>query len=189
MAFVNETERPELFRINKVVNDLGPGQYLPITVFKFLRPNPFPFNSTEKKMHKKDNGFPGPGEYFKEEEREKHKKKEGNKVYNVGKAMEIIKSNFKSKSPYDPFLQYPKTAELKARSSYENFGFNSKMPKFAKDKRILSSKHLGPGTYDSNTGKEGRRTAKKCMDKKAIIRKIFNKHHQIYGMHSCEDKL
>ena len=64
MAFVYEVERPPLFNIKKATSEIGPGQYLPLTLYKFEKPNPVPFGAAAKRGSLfKLNQYPGPGAY------------------------------------------------------------------------------------------------------------------------------
>ena len=66
MAFVYEQSRPPLFSINQVTSEIGPGQYLPLTQYKFDKPNIIPFGvSTFRKFPYYENDSPGPGFYEK----------------------------------------------------------------------------------------------------------------------------
>ena len=69
MAFVYEVERPPLFPINKDTSEIGPGQYLPLTLYKFEKPNSVPFGiSTKRQFPFSLNPVPGPGSYNPKEE-------------------------------------------------------------------------------------------------------------------------
>ena len=63
MAFVFETERSKLYPQKEKSQNLGPGQYLPLTEFKFQNPELVPFGiSTNRQFPEKPN--PNPGPYF-----------------------------------------------------------------------------------------------------------------------------
>ena len=69
MAFVFEVKRPPLFPVNKDTSGIGPGQYLPLTLYKFEKPNSVPFNITSKRVFPfNENCVPGPGSYNPKEE-------------------------------------------------------------------------------------------------------------------------
>ena len=75
MAFVFESERPELFIQNKTTQEVGPGQYLPLTEFKFQNPLLVPFGvSTFRQFPEKPNPTPGPGSYYHDIDQEKTEK-------------------------------------------------------------------------------------------------------------------
>ena len=64
MAFVYEVERPPLFNQKKATSEIGPGQYLPLTLYKFEKPSAAPFGASAKRGSLfKLNQFPGPGAY------------------------------------------------------------------------------------------------------------------------------
>ena len=48
MAFVYEVSRPPLFNPKKATAEIGPGQYIPLTLYKFEKPNIVPFNASSK---------------------------------------------------------------------------------------------------------------------------------------------
>ena len=75
MAFVYETERSKLFNQNKKNQDIGPGQYLPLTEFKFQNPEIVPFGiSTNRQFPEKPLPYPGPGSYYHDVDKEKIEK-------------------------------------------------------------------------------------------------------------------
>ena len=90
MAFVYEEERPPLFPNNKVTSDIGPGQYLPLSLYKFEKPNIVPFGvSVKRKFPFSDNPVPGPGSY---------NPKQNQNISNEVKEKEIKDNKDKSKS-------------------------------------------------------------------------------------------
>ena len=50
----------------KEENELGPGEYLPISNIHKISENKIPFNSSESKLKFKVNNNPGPGSYYKD---------------------------------------------------------------------------------------------------------------------------
>lgn len=173
MAFVSETERDELFKPNKEGSDLGPGQYLPLTVFKFIKPNAVPFLVSQQRLKTRKSETPGPGQYFKEEEKKKAEKLKENALNNYLSPEKIISSNCYSVSMYDPRILEQENARKLAKENYENFGFNSKVKRFKKDKN--NNKHLGPGVYDTKIREEAKNLANQNNKRNGIVRHYFNR--------------
>ena len=92
MAFVFETERSNLYSSKEKNQSLGPGQYLPLTEFKFQNPELVPFGvSTNRQFPEKPNSVPGPGTYYHDLDKEKQEKILKNSVKNFISKEEEIK--------------------------------------------------------------------------------------------------
>ena len=67
MAMVFKSEKKSLEKIEKSIYSPGPGEYLPLTIYKDININKEPFLSSIKKtFHKKENN-PGPGSYYQDD--------------------------------------------------------------------------------------------------------------------------
>ena len=94
MAFVFEKERSSLYPQKDHFQNLGPGQYLPVTEFKFQNPELVPFGvSTFRQFPEKPNPTPGPGSYYHDIDKEKTEKILKNSVKNYITKEEEIKIN------------------------------------------------------------------------------------------------
>ena len=177
MAFVYEVERPPLFPINKDTYEIGPGQYLPLTLYKFEKPNIVPFGiSTKRQFPFSVNPVPGPGSYNPKEEqnisnpklmKEQQLKKDDKKKYSdikliKGKKMKIIKK---------------KNTESEKYQNKENLGFFTKVERFKLKNQMGTP---GPGTYDNRNILLAKSIEEECNNKKEMIFKINANRHDIF---------
>ena len=167
MAFVYETERSKLYqKKDKYLSNIGPGQYLPLTEFKFQNPELVPFGvSTNRKFPEKANDIPGPGSYYHDIDKENIEKIKKNSVNNYISKEEEIKINKIYK--YEPEKGRQERALKKYRENFELLGFNSKVKRFTNKKRINTP---GPGSYtDQKNYRIAKKFEQKCLEKKDII--------------------
>ena len=184
MAFVYETERSKLFNQNKTTQDIGPGQYLPLTEFKFQNPELVPFGvSTFRKFPEEPTPYPGPGSYYHDVDKEKYEKLLNNTLKNyIAKEGEINLSK-KGVAKFEPEKGEQERAIKKCKDNYEILGFNSKVKRFAtKDRK----KTPGPGTYSDKNYKEAKLLEKKCYDNKATIFKINCDRNSVFQVDKDE---
>ena len=176
MAFVYEVERPPLFPINKDTSEIGPGQYLPLTLYKFEKPNTVPFNiSTKRQFPFSFNPVPGPGSYNAKEEQnianpkliKEQEAKDNNK--NQSESTQLIKNKFK--------IIKKKNIESEKFQNKENLGFFTKVQRFKLKTQINTP---GPGTYDDKNILLAKSIEEKCNNQKEIIFKINNDRHNIF---------
>ena len=173
MAFVYEVERPPLFPINKDTSEIGPGQYLPLTLYKFEKPNMVPFGvSVKRKFPFSVNPVPGPGSYNPKQSQNISKEQElkDNKNINKNKSVNVLK---KSKIK----IIKKKNEESEKFQNKENLGFFTKVKRF-KLKNQLGTP--GPGTYDDKNILLAKSIEEKCNNKKEMIYKINYNRHDIY---------
>ena len=173
MAFVYEVERPPLFPINKDTSEIGPGQYLPLTLYKFEKPNMVPFDvSVKRKFPFSVNPVPGPGFYNPKQSQNISKEQElkDNKNINKNKSVNVLK---KSKIK----IIKKKNEESEKFQNKENLGFFTKVKRF-KLKNQLGTP--GPGTYDDKNILLAKSIEEKCNNKKEMIYKINYNRHDIY---------
>ena len=184
MAFVYETERSKLFNQNKTTQDIGPGQYLPLTEFKFQNPEIVPFGvSTNRKFPEKPLPYPGPGSYYHDVDKEKNEKILKNSVKNyIAKEEEInISKNGISKN--QPERGEQEKAIKRCRDNYEILGFNSKVKRFEfKDRKMTP----GPGTYSDRNYREAKSVEEKCYNNKATIFKINLDRNSVFQVDKNE---
>ena len=176
MAFVYEVERPPLFQINKDTYEIGPGQYLPLSLYKFEKPNTVPFGvSTERKFPFSLNPVPGPGSYNPKEEQNisnpKLIKKQELK-FNNNKSKEIKLINGKQFK-----IIKKKNIESEKYQNKENLGFYTKVERFKLKKQKGTP---GPGTYDDKNIILAKSIEEKCNNKKEMIFKINTNRHDIF---------
>lgn len=128
MAMVFKSEKKSLEKIEKSIYSPGPGEYLPLTIYKDININKEPFLSSIKKtFHKKENN-PGPGSYYQDDTMIKCLKNIQN---------EKITDNNKK------YFYQPKNSNDK---NEEKLGFNIKSKRF--DEKISElKKEPGPGYY------------------------------------------
>ena len=179
MAFVFESERPKLFNEKKATQDIGPGQYLPLTEFKFQNPEKVPFGiGADRKFHEKPSEYPGPGTYYHDIDKEKNEKILKNSLKNyIVKEDEIIINN----NEIDKFVQ--EKAIKRSKDNYEMLGFNSKVKRFENKKRLNTP---GPGSYDDKNIKKAKSIKEKCNNNKAMIFKINNDRQSIFQVDKNE---
>ena len=175
MAFVYEVERPPLFPINKDTSEIGPGQYLPLTLYKFEKPNMVPFGvSVKRKFPFSINPVPGPGSYNPKQSQNISKEqelKDNKNIYkNKNKSASVLK---KSKIK----IIKKKNEESEKFQNKENLGFFTKVKRF-KLKNQLGTP--GPGTYDDKNILLAKSIEEKCNNTKEMIYKINYNRHDIY---------
>lgn len=178
MAFVYETERSKLFNQNKATQDIGPGQYLPLTEFKFQNPEIVPFGvSTGRIFPQKPKPYPGPGSYYHDVDKEKNEKIIQNSLKNyIAKEEEInISKNGIAKD--EPLKAEQERAIKRCQDNYEILGFSSKVKRFKNKDR---KKTPGPGTYSDKNYKEAKLLEQKCYNNKVIIYKANFDRNKVY---------
>ena len=176
MAFVYEVERPPLFQINKDTYEIGPGQYLPLSLYKFEKPNIVPFGvSTERKFPFSLNPVPGPGSYNPKEEQNisnpKLIKKQELK-FNTNKSKDTKLINGKQFK-----IIKKKNTESEKYQNKENLGFYTKVERF---KLKYQKGTPGPGTYDDKNILLAKSIEEQCNNKKEMIFKINSNRHDIF---------
>ena len=180
MAFVYETERSKLFNQGKATQDIGPGQYLPLTEFKFQNPEIFPFGvSTNRNFPAKPSPYPGPGTYYHDIDKEKNEKLLKNSLKNYIAKEEEINISEKGIAEFEPQKGQQEMAIKRCKDNYEILGFNSKVKRFASKDR---KKTPGPGTYSDKNYKEAKSLEKKCYDQKATMFKINVDRYNVYNV-------
>ena len=123
MAFVFESERLYLNSQKEKFPNLGPGQYLPLTEFKFQNPELVPFGvSTNRQFLENPNPTPGPGSYYHDITREQNEKILKNSVKNFISKEEEIRLNKIAK--YEPEKGMQEQVLKRYRENYELLGFN-----------------------------------------------------------------
>ena len=134
MAMVFKSKKKSLEKIEKDINNPGPGEYLPLTFYKNININKEPFLSAIKKtFHKRENN-PGPGSYYQDHTLIKYIKNIQN---------EKITDNNNKKYFYQSENLNDK---IKEDNNEEKLGFNIKSKRFD-EKLSESRKELGPGYY------------------------------------------
>ena len=183
MAFVFETERSNLYSSKEKNQSLGPGQYLPLTEFKFQNPELVPFGvSTNRQFPEKPNSVPGPGTYYHDLDKEKQEKILKNSVKNFISKEEEIKLNKLAK--YEPEKGKQERILKKYRENYEILGFNSKVKRFGNKKRLNTP---GPGAYsDRKDYKLAKISEQKCLENKEVIYKTNNNRNNKFGVNKNE---
>ena len=177
MAFVYEVERPPIFDTKKATAEIGPGQYLPLTLYRFEKPNPVPFGASAGRGDLfKLNKFPGPGAYNPKENQNisyqvKNNLKED--LYNAkkNKSFQIISQKIK--------LVNKKSPEIEKFQNKENYGFFTKVERF-NDLNKLNTP--GPGTYGDKNILLAKSIEEKCYNNKEIIYKINKGRHNVYSV-------
>ena len=184
MAFVFETERSPLYiQKERFSENLGPGQYLPLTEFKFQNPLLVPFGvSTNRQFPEKPNPTPGPGSYYHDVDQEKKEKimKESLKTF-LTKEEEIKISKM---SKYEPEKGRQERALQRYRENFELLGFNSKVKRFDDKQRVTTP---GPGAYsDKKNYKLAKISEQKCLEKKEILFKTNYDRYNIFDVDKIE---
>ena len=178
MAFVYEVERPSIFHINKDASNIGPGKYLPLSSYKFEKPNAVPFGVSEKRDYPFIlNQFPGPGSYISKEDNinlnpKLTKKKESKNITekrNGNKNGQLIKNKIRIIKKNNPVNE--------GFLNKENLGFSTKVERFRLKNQVNTP---GPGTYDDKDILLAKSIEEKCTNKKEIIYKINNDRHNIF---------
>ena len=180
MAFVFETERAQLYpKKDRSSQNLGPGQYLPLTEFKFVNPEQVPFGvSTNRIFPKKPLPTPGPGSYYHDIDKENHEKLLKNSVKNFITKEEEIKINKLAK--YEPEKGRQERALKRYRENFELLGFNSKAKRFENKNRVTTP---GPGAYsDKRNYNLAKLSEQKCLEKKEIIFKTNNDRNKVFNV-------
>ena len=130
---VFKSEKKSLERIEKDINNPGPGEYLPLTIYKNININKEPFLSAIKDIsHKRENN-PGPGSYYQDETLIKY-------IKNI-KNEKITDNNNKKY-----FYQSRNLNDKVKDNNEEKLGFNIKSKRF-EEKLSESRKEPGPGYY------------------------------------------
>ncbi len=168
MAFVYETERNLDFNKNYEENELGPGQYLPITDEKEIKENIIPFLSSEEKLKYKQNDNPGPGTYYRDITKEEDIKRKENKKMEIINKIDEIKTSNKILSPDDPETKKEFQAEKRIKKNYEKYGFSVKEKRFKTNENFIP----GPGSFFNNKfEEEEKKTYEKIKNDKNKIKK------------------
>ena len=129
MAFVYKAEREASNEKIKTNNDLGPGEYLPLTEIRRYTVNKEPFLSSNKKVFQKINDVPGPGAY-----------------YHDDVLIQYLKNiqNEKISEQNDKVHLIAKGGNIDLLPNSEKIGFNIKSKRF---KVGNEDKNPGPGQY------------------------------------------
>ena len=181
MAFVYEVERPPLFNIKKATSEIGPGQYLPLTLYKFEKPNPVPFGAAAKRGSLfKLNQFPGPGAYNpKEDQNISHQIKptvfdeiNNNKNKNKNKSYQMKQSKIQ-------IISKKNNEIIEKYRNKENYGFYTKVGRFIDYNKLNTP---GPGTYDDKNILLAKSIEEKCTNNKDKIYKINKGRHNVYSV-------
>ena len=184
MAFVYETERSKLFNVNKTTQDIGPGQYLPLTEFKFQNPEIVPFGiSTKRQFPEKPTPYPGPGSYYHDVDKEKNEKILKNAPKNFYAKEDEINISKKGVAKYEPEKGEQERVLKKCKDNYEILGFNSKVKRFSNKNRVSTP---GPGTYSDHNYREAKSLEKKCYNDKATIFKYNRDRNNVYQVDKNE---
>ena len=191
MAFVIESERNFNFNKESEENELGPGEYLPITNIHKISENKIPFNSSESKLKFKANNNPGPGSYYKDISKEEEiKRKENKKMEIINKIDEIKTSNI-ILSPYDPETKKEFQAQIRIKKNYEKYGFSIKEKRF----KTFENEIPGPGSFFNNKyEKEEKKIKEKIKNNKNKLQinnndKFFNIKKAPFNIDSIPQKI
>ena len=146
MAFVYEVSRPPLFNPKKATAEIGPGQYIPLTLYKFEKPNIVPFNASSKRGNLfRIHPNPGPGAYNPKEEQnisyQIKQNKRNNDIYNN---INLNKSNSFQIIGNKVKMIHKKSQEIEKYENKENYGFFTKVGRFNDYNKLNTP---GPGTY------------------------------------------
>ncbi len=184
MAFVFETESYPLYiQKERSSENLGPGQYLPITEFKFQNPLLVPFGvSTNRQFPQKPNPTPGPGSYYHDINKEKKDKIMKDSLKTFITKEEEIKMNKLYK--YEPDKGRHERALKRYRQNFELLGFSSKVKRFDDKNRVNTP---GPGAYsDRKDYKLAKISEQKCLEKKGIIFKTNYDRNNVFDVDKTE---
>ena len=179
MAFVYEVERPPIFDTKKATAEIGPGQYLPLTLYKFEKPNPVPFGASAKRGELFNlNKVPGPGAYNPKENqnisfmaKQNINEDYNNKNITKNKSFQVIKHKVK--------ILNKKSPEIEKYQNKENYGFSTKVERFSDLNKLNTP---GPGTYDDKNILLAKSIEEKCYNNKEIIYKINKGRHSVYSV-------
>ena len=179
MAFVYEVERPPIFDTKKATAEIGPGQYLPLTLYKFEKPNPVPFGASAKRGELFNlNKVPGPGAYNPKENqnisfmaKQNINEDYNNKNITKNKSFQLIKHKVK--------ILNKKSPEIEKYQNKENYGFSTKVERFSDLNKLNTP---GPGTYDDKNILLAKSIEEKCYNNKEIIYKINKGRHSVYSV-------
>ena len=181
MAFVFESDRSKYLnpQDKSIQGGLGPGQYLPLTEFKFQNPELVPFGvSTNRQFPEKPSPTPGPGSYYHDIDKEHNEKIVKNSLNNFLTKEEEIKINKIAK--YEPEKGRQERALKRYRENYEILGFSSKEKRFTNKQRLNTP---GPGAYsDRKNYKLAKLSEKKCIENKEIIFKTNKDRNKIFDV-------
>ena len=170
MAFVYEVERPPLFEQKKATSEIGPGQYLPLTLYKFEKPNAVPFGASAKRGSLfKLNQFPGPGAY--------NPKEDQNISYHLKSNIYDKLDNNKKKKKSKKKIITKKINVIDKYEKKENLGFFTKVERF---NEIDKTNTPGPGTYDDKNILLAKSIEEKCYNNKEIIYNTNKERHNVY---------
>ena len=184
MAFVYETERSKLFSQNKTTQDIGPGQYLPLTEFKFQNPEIVPFGvSTGRIFPEKPTSYPGPGSYYHDVDKENNEKILKNALKNYIAKEDEINISRNGIAKFEPQKGEQERALKRCQDNYEILGFSSKVKRFKNKDR---KKTPGPGTYSDKNYKEAKLLEQKCYNDKATIFKINCDRNSVFQVDKNE---
>lgn len=174
MAFVYEVERPPLFDPKKATAEIGPGQYLPLTLYKFEKPSAAPFGASAKRGALfKLNQFPGPGAYNPKEDQNISYQRKSN-IYDD--SYNNKKSN--KKKGKDKIIK-KKINVIEKYQNKNNFGFFTKVERFNETNKLNTP---GPGTYDDKNILLAKSIEEKCYNNKEIIYNINKGRHNVYSV-------
>ena len=185
MAFVYEVERPPIFDAKKATSEIGPGQYLPLTLYKFEKPNPVPFLASSNRGELfKSNEFPGPGAYNSEDNQNVWNKTNQNRnsvAYNK-KNLNRNKSFQESKNRVK--IVKKRIYEIDKSQNKVNNCFISKEERF----KIRHNKEEtpGPGTYGDTNILLAKSIEEKCYHKKDLVYKINNERLKVYSVNKLD---
>ena len=175
MAFVYEVERPSIFHNNKATSEIGPGQYLPLSSYKFEKPNSVPFGiSTKRNYPFPPNKYPGPGSYNTIQVLDS--KNIQNSKLNKEKEIDMNEKN-KNKLIKNKIKIFDKRSI--DNENKNNLGFSTKVERFKPEFNINTP---GPGTYDNKNILLAKTIEQKCNNKREIIYKINIDRHNIYSV-------
>jgi len=166
MAIVFEQERELDLNQGKEINELGPGQYLPITIPKKITQNSAPFLSSSKKTKKKEEITPGPGEYYHDLSKEKFEKIKENAIIEIYEKKKLIDIQNKIISQDDPLTISQLQATIKLKKNFEKYGFLTKEKRW---KEKEQNNFLGPGSFFDE------KSIKSKKEIQNIIKKTKNK--------------
>ena len=184
MAFIYETERSKLFNQNKKNQDIGPGQYLPLTEFKFQNPEIVPFGiSTNRQFPEKPLPYPGPGSYYHDVDKEKIEKILKNSLQNYYAKEDEINISKQGIAKFEPERGEQERALKKCKDNHEILGFGSKVKRFFHKNRVITP---GPGTYSDKNFREAKSLEKKCYNNKATIFKINADRNSVFQVDKNE---